>query len=318
MKIILFILGLIQWSIFSGNQLNFQTDEKQLDSITVVTYPMNDLCFSVSTGPTDLTITPSRDDVTYMWQLTEPTSLRQMAEYVGNEFLTPTQFWQAFVDVLFFDPIYDLEKGATTLNYQNLAIEDGQYTLVLAGCDSTGRRTSDFFTHSFRLPERKAHTVDLSSQATGKEADPYFYLWKNGKAVRHFPCSDWDSISIVEIEEPVYPYIEGFEFRFEYNETTNVVKIIPTLPEEPYIWCLEDEYRVQQAGGVERRWQLNAPINVQNGFIDTGESYCNLNYEIWMPGTYYLMVAGYNNGQTSPVFSYKITSALDYKIKVQL
>lgn len=306
MKLVLWILGLIQWSCYTGGQLNFQTDGHQLDSLTVVSYPMNDLTFSVTFTPTDLTINPSDPNATYMWQLTESTSLCQMAEYVGNEYLTPTQFWQAFVDVLFFDPKYDLEKGTTTLNYQNLAIEDGQYTLVLAGCDSTGRRTSDFFTHTFRLPDRKAHTVDLSSQATGKEVAPYFYLWKNGKAVRHFPCSDWDSISIEEIEEPVYPYIEGFEFSFEYNEATNIVKIIPTLIEEPYIWCLEDEYRVQQAGGVERMWQLNAPINVKNGYIDTGVSYCNLNYEIWMPGTYYLMVAGYKDGQTSPVFSYKI------------
>ena len=306
MRFVLWILGLIQWSCYTGGQLNFQTDGHQLDSLTVVSYPMNDLTFSVTFTPTDLTITPSDPNATYMWQLTEPTSLNQMADYVGNETLTPTQFWQAFVDVLFFDPIYDLEKGSTTLNYQDLAIEAGQYTLVLAGCDSTGRRTGDFFTHAFRLPDRKAHTVDLSSQATGKEVAPYFYLWKNGKAVRHFPCSDWDSISIEEIEEPVYPYIEGFEFSFEYNEATNVVKIIPTLMEEPYIWCLEDEYRVQQAGGVERMWQLNAPINVKNGYIDTGVSYCNLNYEIWVPGTYYLMVAGYKDGQTSPVFSYKI------------
>lgn len=306
MKILFWILGLIQWSCFSGNQLNFQTDGKQLDSMTVVTYPMNDLCFSVTTGPTQLTITPSRDDVTYMWQLTEPTSLRQMAEYVGNENLTPTQFWQAYIDVLFFDPTYDLVKGSVTLNYSDLYIEDGNYTLVLAGCDNEGKRTGEFFTQSVRIPERKAHTIDLCSQAMGKETEPFFYLWKNGKAVRHLPCSDWDSIRIEEIEEPVNPYIEGFEFSFEYNEATNVVKIIPTLPEEPYIWCLEDEYRVQQAGGVERMWQLNAPINVKNGFIDTGESYCNLNYEIWMPGTYYLMVAGYKDGQTSPVFSYKI------------
>lgn len=306
MNCVLWILGLIQWSCYTGGQLNFQTDGHQLDSLTVVSYPMSDLTFSVTFTPTDLTINPSDPNATYMWQLTEPTSLNQMAEYVGNEFLTPTQFWQAFVDVLFFDPKYDLEKGTTTLNYQNLSIEDGQYTLVLAGCDSTGRRTSDFFTHTFRLPDRKAHTVDLSSQASGKEVAPYFYLWKNDKAVRHFPCSDWDSISIEEIEEPVYPYIEGFEFSFEYNEDTDIVKIIPTLMEEPYIWCLEDEYRVQQAGGVERMWQLNAPINVKNGYIDTGVSYCNLNYEIWVPGTYYLIVAGYKDGQTSPVFSYKI------------
>ena len=306
MRLVFLILGLIQWSCFSGNQLNFQTDGKQLDSMTVVTYPMNDLCFSVTTTLTDLTITPSRDDVTYMWQLTEPTSLRQMAEYVGNETLTPTQFWQACVDVLFFDPTYDLEKGTVTLNYNDLYIEDGNYTLVLAGCDNEGKRTSEFFTSNLRLPVRVRRTTDLCAQATGKTAEPFFYLWKNGKAVRHLPCSDWDSIRIEEIEEPVYPYIEGFEFSFEYNEATNVVKIIPTLPEEPYIWCLEDEARVQRAGGVERMWQLNAPINVQNGFIDTGESYCNLNYEIWMPGTYYLMVAGYKEGQTSPVFSYKI------------
>ena len=306
MRLVLWILGLIQWSCFSGGQLNFQTDEHQLDSLTVVSYPLNDLCFSVTVTPTDLTITPSRDDVTYMWQLTEPTSLRQMAEYVGNETLTPTQFWQAFVDVLFFDPKYDLVKGTTTLNYQSLAIEAGNYTLVLAACDSAGRRTGEFFTQALRLPERKARTIDLCSQATGKEVEPFFYLWKKDKAIRHIPCSDWDSIHIDEIEEPVNPYIEGFEFSFEYNEATNVVKIIPTLMDEPYIWCLEDEGRVQQAGGVERMWQLNAPINVKNGYIDTGESYCNLNYEIWMPGTYYLMVAGYKDGQTSPVFSYKI------------
>lgn len=307
MKILLWIVGIIQWSCFSGGKLNFQTDERQLDSLTVVSYPMSDLCFSVTIGKEALTITPSRDDETYMWQLTEPQSLRQMAEYVGNEYLTPTQFWQAFVDVLFFDPKYDLVKGPTTLNYNDLAIADGSYTLVLAGCDSTGKRTSEFFTRPFSLPTRVVRQFDLCGQATGKEVDPFFYLWKNGSAPRHIPCSDWDSIRIDEVTEPVNNYIEGFEFSFEYNEVTNIVKIIPTLPEEPYIWCLEDERRVQQAGGVERMWQLNAPINVRNGFVDTGESYCNLTYEIWEPGTYYLMVAGYKNEQTSPVFSYKIT-----------
>lgn len=307
MKILLWILGIIQWSCFSGGKLNFQTNERQLDSLTVVSYPMNDLCFSVTVGQEAITITPSRNDETYMWQLVEPNSLSGMADYVGHESLTPAQFWQAYIDVLFFDPTYDLVKGSTTLNYNDLSIADGSYTLVLAGCDSTGKRTGEFFTRSFSLPTRVIRKFNLCEQATGKEVDPFFYLWKGGNAPRHVPCSDWDSIRIEEIEEPINHFIEGFEFSFEYNETTNVVKITPTLPDEPYIWCLEDERRVQQAGGVERMWQLNAPINVKNGFIDTGESYCNLTYEIWAPGTYYLMVAGYKNEQTSPVFSYKIT-----------
>jgi len=414
------IIGIIQWSCFSQGTLNFQTDEHQLDSMTVVSYSMNDLCFSVTIGTNALTITPSRDNVPYMWQLTEPNSLSQMAQYVGNEMLTPTQFWQAYIDAQFFDARSDLVTGATSLNYQDLSIENGSYTLVLAGCNNLGQRTSGFYTQAFRLPTRIDRSYDLCPQATGKTHEEFFYLWHNDKSLRHIPCSDWDSLRIEDVTERVTlqvevsqvkktsatlsvtpsrsiayyfdyvakatfesylddnafgqayvaflkesygdqfwellsyeadqytftaedgliagtdyyaiavaidpkdstflprlgkqafstlknEYIEGLEFSFKYLEASNSVQITPTLMDQPYVWCLEDEAKVKQYGSPEKTWQADAPIAASHGFIDTGISSCNLTYETWGPGIYYLMVAGYEKGQTSPVFFYKIT-----------
>lgn len=104
-------------------------------------------------------------------------------------------------------------------------------------------------------------------------------------------------------------FIDGFTFDFEYQQSSNRVKITPSYDDKTYVWSIwtESEVNRDYGGSPERAWKENAPITAGLGFIDTGVSYCNLTYECIWPGKYYLTVAGYDNGQTSPVAVYEIT-----------
>ncbi|MBQ0136449.1 MAG: hypothetical protein KBS40_00380 [Bacteroidales bacterium] len=103
-------------------------------------------------------------------------------------------------------------------------------------------------------------------------------------------------------------YIEGLDFSFSYLSADNKVQITPTMPEETYVWCMwqETEIQAKYGGSVEKAWQTDAPDSAGLGYVDTGVSYVNLTWECWMPGVYYIGVAGYKNGQTSPVAVYRI------------
>lgn len=103
-------------------------------------------------------------------------------------------------------------------------------------------------------------------------------------------------------------YIEGLDFSFSYLSADNKVQITPTMPEETYVWCMwqETEIQAKYGGSVEKAWQTDAPDAAGLGYVDTGVSYVNLTWECWMPGVYYIGVAGYKNGQTSPVAVYRI------------
>lgn len=104
-------------------------------------------------------------------------------------------------------------------------------------------------------------------------------------------------------------FIDGFTFSFEYQPAGNRVQITPSIDDQTYVWSIwpENEVKSKYGGSPERAWIENAAITAGLGFIDTGVSYCNLTYECLWPGTYYLTVAGYDHGQTSPVAVYVVT-----------
>lgn len=103
------------------------------------------LTFDLQTIAGGVRITPSDDKATYMWQLVNEESLAGMAKYVGKSSLTVEEYWQAYIDLQWFIPAWDLNTGELDLIYTEMyAIEEGPHTLVVAGCDEEGGRTSDF------------------------------------------------------------------------------------------------------------------------------------------------------------------------------
>lgn len=410
-----------QWGFYQQGELLWQTDARLIDSITIAEHSFTDLTFVVEQTDSNLIITPSDGEQTYMWQLTTEESLAGMAKYVGMEMLTPEMFWQAYIDAKLFVPSLDLERGKIELNYAERYITEGQYTVVIAGCNDSGQRTGKFFTASMRLPARpgKRVLVNRSTEPIGNES--WLMFWQDGKAIRPLPSYQMDSITVAAVQEPVTlaldvtdvgkttatisvepsrqmayyfdyvpaeamkeytddeqfanayidflrtnygsqlgdivsyekdsytftekdglvsgidyvaiavainmddttyipalakkpfttlknEYIEGLDFSFDYLSTDNKVQITPTMPEETYVWCIWPEYEVKSkyGGSVEKAWQTDAIRAAELGYVDTGVSYVNLTWECWSSGIYYIGVAGYKNGQTSPVAIYKI------------
>ncbi len=420
MRQLLFLLPFItQWSFFQNGEIVLTADETQLDSITVDMRLIEDLSFDIRLTDGSLTITPSDLNRTYMWQLTDRNSLNMMAQWVGRNQITPEEFWQYYI-YLFFDPRYDLDCGVTELDFDELGISAGTYEAVIAGCDSLGRRTSDFTRRRLRIPS-SAYSPAQDDTSPGIDTLYYFMLWKDGKQVAELPSTSVDSIKVSEIPQPVsfdlsvtdigktkatisvspsypvpyyfdyvpasvfntYPddatfashyiaflksthsdfdeilsyepdsytftekegldsgtdyyafavainledttyipslarqpfttweqsFIEGFTFDFEYLSATNRVQITPSIDTATYVWSIwsEGEVNARYGGSPERAWKENASITAGLGFIDKGVSYANLTYECMWPGKYYLTVAGYDKGQTSPVFVYPVT-----------
>lgn len=97
------------------------------------------LTFDLQTIAGGVRITPSDDKATYMWQLANEESI------AGFGVSTPEAMWEAYAACPWFSPAWDLNAGQLDLIYAEMdAMEEGPHTLVVAGCDENGKRTSDF------------------------------------------------------------------------------------------------------------------------------------------------------------------------------
>lgn len=418
-QLLLLIPFIAQWSFYNKGQLVLTADETDIDSVTVSMHFLEDLSFGISQTDKSLTITPSDLERTYVWQLVDSYSLRQMAQLVGKKQITAEEFWQYYIDMI-FDPRYDLDCGVIELNYEERAITPGTYTIIIAGCDSLGYRTSDFTTKRIGIGTHRRSML-YAAQPAVTDTLYYFEFWKDGRIVAELPSDAVDSITVSEVPKPVtldlavmdvgktnatisvspsysVPYyfdyvqssvfesfpddetfanryiaflkenyqdfapllsheqdsytftaqdglasgtdyyafafavnmadttyvphlakqkfttwqqsfIDGFTFDFKYLSESNRIQISPSIDDAPYVWSIwpESEVNRDYGGSPERAWKENVSITAGLGFIDTGISYVNIAYECLWPGKYYLTVAGYDNGQTTPVSVYAVT-----------
>lgn len=418
-QLLLLIPFIAQWSFYNKGELVLTADETDIDSVTVCMHFLEDLSFGISQTDKSLTITPSDLERTYVWQLVDNKSLQQMAQLVGKRQISAEEFWQYYIDLV-FDPRYDLDCGVIELDYEERAIPQGTYTLIIAGCDSLGYRTSDF---TRRRVSISSHRRNMMYAAAPSIADTlyYFEFWKDGRVVAELPSATFDSITVREVPKPVtfdlavtgvgkttatisvspsYPvpyyfdyvpasvfesfpddetfagqyisffksgtrdfesllsiepdsfafteqdglasgsdyyafafavnmsdttfvphlakqkfstwqqsFIDGFTFDFTYLPETNRIQITPSIDDATYVWSIwpESEVNRDYGGSAERAWKENVSITAGLGFIDTGVSYVNIEYECIWPGRYYLTVAGYDNGQTTPVSVFVVT-----------
>lgn len=200
MKQFLLILPFItQWSFFDNGNLVLSTDETELDSVTVDMRTMDDMSFSITLDENSMTITPTDMDRTYVWQLADNRSIRAMAQWVGRDEMTAEEFWQYYIN-LFFDPVYDLDSGITELNYKERAISLGKYTVIIAGCDSLGHRTSRFTSRRLIIPPADKSTVPADEPAKA-DTTYHFEFWKDGRIIKEMPSTAFDSITVKEVAE---------------------------------------------------------------------------------------------------------------------
>lgn len=97
------------------------------------------LTFDLQTIVGGVRINPSNNTDTYMWQLANEESM------AGFGVSTPEAMWEAYAANPWFSPVYDLNAGMIELIYKDMdAMQEGPHTLVVAGCDEKGVRTSDF------------------------------------------------------------------------------------------------------------------------------------------------------------------------------
>lgn len=332
------------------------------------------LTFDVTEIKGGIRIMPSNNDDTYVWQLVNDESLAGMAKYIGKPSLTVEEYWQVYIDK-WFDPAWDLSQGQIDLIYAEMeAIEEGEHTFIVAGCDEKGKRTSDFYKQivtikltsdiTFGLTVSDVKMTEVTIAVTPSEECTYYYDYVEASAMDSYSTEEdfarayvdflkktyptslsshlftkadtytftaqdgiasgtmyyafavainmadttyRPAIKMVPFETPKQPFKDDFTFSFSYDEPSNKLTIVPSLANEYYYWALFFEHEItnKYSGSPEMAWLTYAPL-YGNSFSSMGNDIVNLNIECMWDGTYYLTVAGYDNGQTSEIVVLRI------------
>ncbi len=180
--------------------------------------PAEQLTFEVEETETGLIITPSNEDETYLWQIVGEDAIAGMEYLTGNTDMTVEEYWQAYIDMGWFNPELDLNHGTLELIYAEMeAMEAGDYTFIVAGCNTDGVRTSDFYQQPITITEGQLHKdvvfeitvtdikqTEATISVVPSRDVPYYYDYVEAAALDEYETEEAFAIAYVAFLKQQY------------------------------------------------------------------------------------------------------------------